>query len=58
MHTPSSHMNGGFYHEFNEWDPPFMWEEGASFMVLWEYTIISQINVAANIISRLQLIHE
>ena len=29
MHAPFSHMNGRSHHEFNQWDPPFMWEEGA-----------------------------
>ena len=28
MRTLPSHMNGGSHHEFNQYDPPFIWEEG------------------------------
>ena len=28
MHIPSSHINDKSYHEFYQWDPPFMWKEG------------------------------
>ena len=28
MRAPFSHMNSRSHHEFNWWDPPFMWEEG------------------------------
>ena len=28
MRISSSHMNGKSHHEFNYWDPSFMWKEG------------------------------
>ena len=32
--APSSHIHGGFHHEFNEQTSPWMWEEGAPYSVL------------------------
>ena len=30
----SSHIYGGFYHEFNEWTLSWMWEEWTPFSIL------------------------
>ena len=28
MRTPSFHMNSGSHYKFNQWDPPFMLDDG------------------------------
>ena len=39
--APFSHIYGGLHNEFNEWIPPWMWEEETPFFTLWEYLRIT-----------------